>query len=208
MSNNVYVKCDRSVKVNNPEVYMKDFARIRCSDSIIQAKANCIKVHQFGKDDPKRAVISCIKIVELIEEKCGNVTVDVLGETDVLLEWDRKKEPKWLEWIKVVLVSLVCFFGTAFTIMAYHQDVGINDIFTKMYYLVMQEETKGINPMEVAYSIGLAVGIIVFFNHVGGRRITNDPTPIEVAMRKYENDVDMTLIETGNRMESKKGRQE
>ena len=206
MSSNVYVKCDRSVKVTHPEVYMKDFARVRCSDSIVQAKANCIKVHHFKKDGPKRAVISCIKIVELIEESCGNVTVDVLGETDVLLEWDHKKEPKWVSWIKVVLVSLVCFFGTAFTIMAYHQDVGINDIFTKMYYLVMQEESRDVNPMEVAYSIGLAIGIIVFFNHVGGRRITNDPTPIEVAMRKYENDVDMTLIETGNRMESKKER--
>ena len=53
--------------------------------------------------------------------------------------------------------------------------------------------------IEISYSIGLALGIIVFFNHVGGRRITKDPTPIEVAMKNYEKDVDTTLIETAGR---------
>lgn len=53
--------------------------------------------------------------------------------------------------------------------------------------------------MEVSYSIGLAVGIILFFNHIGGRRITKDPTPIEVEMRIYERDVNDALIETADR---------
>lgn len=51
----------------------------------------------------------------------------------------------------------------------------------------------------MAYSIGLAIGIIVFFNHIGGRRITKDPTPIEVEMRIYEDDVNNALVETADR---------
>lgn len=43
------------------------------------------------------------------------------------------------------------------------------------------------------------MGIIVFFNHIGGRRITKDPTPIEVEMRVYEKDVNDALIETADR---------
>ena len=53
--------------------------------------------------------------------------------------------------------------------------------------------------LEVTYSIGLAVGIIVFFNHIGGRRITKDPTPIKVEMRIYEDDVNNALVETADR---------
>ena len=45
----------------------------------------------------------------------------------------------------------------------------------------------------------MAVGIIVFFNHVGGRRLTKDPTPIEVEMKIYETDVNKALIETADR---------
>ena len=63
----------------------------------------------------------------------------------------------------------------------------------------MGQPSNGYTLLEVSYSIGLAVGIIVFFNHIGGRRITKDPTPIEVAMKTYEDDVNTTLIETWNR---------
>ena len=59
--------------------------------------------------------------------------------------------------------------------------------------------SDGYGILEVFYSIGLAAGIIIFFNHVGGRRITKDPTPIEVEMRIYENDVNKALIETADR---------
>ena len=96
-------------------------------------------------------------------------------------------------------MCLVSFFGTAFTIMAYHNDVGINEVFTEVYRMVMNEEPQGLNVLEVSYSVGLAAGIIVFFNHVGGRRLTKDPTPIEVSIRQYEEDVDKALIAQAGR---------
>ena len=43
----------------------------------------------------------------------------------------------------------------------------------------------------------------VFFNHFGGRKITEDPTPMEVEMRVYEDDVNKTLIEQEKRKERK-----
>ena len=35
----------------------------------------------------------------------------------------------------------------------------------------------------------------MFFNHIGGRRLTKDPTPVEVSIKNYETDVEKTLIE-------------
>ena len=135
-----------------------------------------------------------------MEECCPDIHVEVVGEPDVLVEWvDVSKYKGWKQWVKIVLVCLVSFFGTAFTIMAYHNDVGINEVFTEVYRMIMNEEPGGINILEISYSIGLAAGIIVFFNHIGGRRLTKDPTPIEVAMRNYEADVDMTLMEMADR---------
>ena len=52
---------------------------------------------------------------------------------------------------------------------------------------------------EVCYCIGLGLGIILFFNHVGRKKITPDPTPIQIEMRKYEKDVDTTFIENAGR---------
>ena len=126
--------------------------------------------------------------------------MQVVGEPDVLVEWvSVDKHKGWQQWLKAAMVCLVSFFGTAFTIMAYHNDVGIHEVFTEVYRMVMNEEPQGLNVLEVSYSVGLAAGIIVFFNHVGGRRLTKDPTPIEVSIRQYEEDVDKALIAQAGR---------
>ena len=65
--------------------------------------------------------------------------------------------------------------------------------------MVMDEAPGPINILEISYSVGLFLGIVVFFNHIGGRRLTKDPTPIEVAMRNYEEDVDRALIASAER---------
>lgn len=196
----VYLKCSRSVEVQSENVLLKDVGNLRCADKIISAKLNAVRVHRFKAKGSRRCVISSLKLVELMEEVYPNISVEIIGEPDVLVEWiDVSRYKGWRQRLKIVLVCLVSFFGTAFTIMAYHNDVGINEVFGEVYRMVMNREQQGISVLEVSYSVGLAAGIIIFFNHVGGRRLTNDPTPIEVAMRNYEEDVDMTLIELAGR---------
>lgn len=196
----VYLKCKRNAETNNEDVYMNDLGSLRCQDKAVSEKLKSIKVHHFEEGGPKRCVISVLKLIELMEKAYPDIRVEVVGEYDVLIEKVEVSERKGIrQGLKIVMVSLVSFFGTAFTIMAYHVDVGINSVFTEVYRIVMNEEPEGMNLLALSYSIGVAVGIVTFFNHVGGRRITKDPTPIEVAMRKYEQDVDVTLIETADR---------
>lgn len=196
----VYLKCERNVEVQKPDVFLADVGTARCQDAAIAARVKALKVHHFSQDGTKRCVISVLKLVELMEKECPDISVQIVGEPDVLLEWVSAGRYKgWRQWLRAALVCLVSFFGTAFTIMAYHNDVGINAVFTQIYTIVMNREPQGINVLEASYSAGLAAGIILFFNHVGGRRLTKDPTPIEVSIRKYEEDVDKALIAQAGR---------
>ena len=169
----VYIKPKRNAEVTKEEVFLKDVASLTCTDPHLLAKARALKVFQFREGGEKRAVISSLKLIELIQGLEKGITVDNL--------------------------ALISFFGTAFTIMAFHNDVGIHDVFNQIYEQVMGQTSNGFTTLEVTYSLGLAIGITLFFNHIGGRRITADPTPIEVEMRIYEKDVDDTLIETADR---------
>lgn len=45
--------------------------------------------------------------------------------------------------------------------------------------------------------------MLFFFNHFGHGKPSKDPSPIEVQMRTYEEDVDKTLIAENNRGEKK-----
>ena len=53
--------------------------------------------------------------------------------------------------------------------------------------------------LELSYSIGLPLGILVFFNHFSRAALSKDPTPVEVQMRAYETDVNTTLVKEADR---------
>ena len=177
----VYIKPKRNAQVQKEEVFFSDIASVTCIDEHITAKVKALKVYQFRDGTEKRAVISCLKLTELVQDLEKGITVENVGEMDTLIKLVKVPEDKGiLVWLKIVFVAFISFFGTAFTIMAFHNDVGIHDVFARLYEMTMGQKATGITTLEVAYSIGLAVGITLFFNHVGGRRITSDPTPIEV----------------------------
>ena len=101
--------------------------------------------------------------------------------------------------MKVALIGLVVFAGAAFSIMSFNNDISITKMFRQIYQLVTGEESSGFTVLEISYSIGISIGILAFFNHFGKRRFSVDPTPMEVEMRLYENDIQTTLIETYSR---------
>lgn len=83
--------------------------------------------------------------------------------------------------------------------MAFNNDIGVNDVFSKLYSQTIGAPSNGVTELEICYSIGLSVGVLLFFNHFGKKKITHDPTPVQVEMRKYEKDIDDTFIETAER---------
>ena len=126
--------------------------------------------------------------------------LESIGAPETVVEQVKvSRYPGFWQVCKIVFVCCICFFGAAFTIMAFHNDIGIREVFGQIYELLTGQEPQSVTALEIAYSIGLALGILVFFNHIGGRRITSDPTPIEVEMRKYETDVNQALTETADR---------
>lgn len=195
----LYLKCSKDVETKKEDVFLKDIASVECIDPNICARCRVIKVHHF-KEDKSRIVISVTKLIHLITKECPDVLVHSVGETDVLIEKVTEDQYKgWRQLCKVVLVCCISFFGTAFTIISYNNDINITGVFEQMYGVFGAVPAQKVSLLEFSYSVGLAAGIIIFFNHIGGRRITKDPTPIEVSMRNYERDVNQALIETADR---------
>ena len=196
----VYVKAERNTQMQTDDLFLKDIASLYCDDKAVLARVKAIKLHTFQPEAMKRYYISMTEVVKRIKETVSGVEVESIGEPDMIAERVYVEKKKGAaEAFKILLVSLVCFFGASFTIMAFHNDIGIVDVFAKYYELVTGETSGGFTVLEISYSIGLAVGIIVFFNHIGGRRLTKDPTPIEVEMSIYEEDVEKALIKTAGR---------
>ena len=202
----VYVKIDQNVLVYDRNVTLGDIASLTCSNEAMLRQLKQKKIYTFpdnskeGSQKIMRKVFSVLKIVELIHEDYPNAEVDNEGETDFIIEY--KKDPtekKGIEIAKIAVLCVLIFFGAAFTIMSFNNDIGITELFGKFYYQVMGVPSNGMTELEISYCIGISIGIIVFFNHFGKKKITPDPTPIQVEMRKYEQDSDTAYIENSGR---------
>lgn len=78
--------------------------------------------------------------------------------------------------------------------MAFNNDVDVSRLFNQIYEWMTGQQSSGYTMLEICYSIGIALGILIFFNIFGKKRFSVDPTPMEVEMRLYENDIQTTLL--------------
>lgn len=197
----LYLKIEQNCIVYERSVRIEDIAKLECTDMGIRRQVKQMDFYRFRGDDKKSfvQVFSVLKVIELIHEKYPELEITNLGVPDFVIRFEPNPEKKAVQFLKVALLCVVLFFGAAFTIMTFIQDVSADVVFDKFYQRVTGAAPSGITPLEISFCIGLAVGIMVFYNHVGHKKITDDPTPIQVAMRKYEQDVDTTYIETSSR---------
>ena len=204
MSDTLYIKLDQCVEVTHEDVTIGDVAKLECKNMSVVNRLKPIKLLTDHSNGKKRYIVSIMKIFEIVDETFENVDVQSVGETDCIIEFKKAYAgKKYLEIIKVILICVLLFFGAGFSIMSFNNDVSVEGMFEKICKLVAGDKSTGKSLMELCYSVGLGVGILVFYNHFGLKRLSKDPTPIEVEMRKYETDVNQALIEGHNRQDGK-----
>ena len=204
----LYLKIEQNTIVYDRHVVLNDIAKMECTNEAVLRQLKQKKIYSFTnqKDEKKEKnqmqVFSVLKIIEQIHEDYPSLTISNEGESDFIIEYiPNPEKPKVMNTIKTVLLCIIIFFGSAFTIMAFNNDVSVTKMFSRIYLLLTGEESNGFTLIELTYCIGLIVGILIFFNHLGRKKFTADPTPMEVEMRLYENDIQETLIEAYARKE-------
>lgn len=198
----IYIKGDQNVEVQKTDVTLGDLVTMECTDSHVAAKLKSLKMIKIAENKQHRYVVSILKLIEKMHEVYPGLTVQNLGPADIIVTYEPvQKKSQFLDWGKTILVVLITFFGSAYSIMAFNNDVDTPKLFGQIYKQIMGVEKNGFTVMELTYSIGVIIGILVFFNHFGKKKFTVDPTPMEVEMRLYENDIQTTLIENYARKE-------
>lgn len=198
----IYIKGDQNVEVQSRDVTLGDMVTMECTDSHVGAKLKSLKMIKIPDEKKHRYVVSILKLIEKIHEEYPSVSVQNLGPADIIVTYEpQQKKNSIMEWIKVGLVVLITFFGAAYSIMAFNNDVNTPKLLEQIYEQIMGTKKTGFTILELTYSIGVVIGILVFFNHFGKKKFAVDPTPMEVEMRLYENDIQTTLIENYSRKE-------
>lgn len=193
----IFIKPSKKVSLTHRStVHLKDVAEI-CVAGGDQAKVENITMLNIDADRNGRYIISALDMVKKTAKLCPEAGIQCMGETETLIVHKAKKEKhnRILDIIKTGFVCVVLFGGAMTAIMSFHSDAQMPAVFQNMYRIFFGIEATKPYIIYIPYSIGLAVGIIVFFNHFGLKKITEDPTPIEVEMTTYEKESDESVID-------------
>lgn len=195
----VYVKAEQCSKVSSKKVLIEDVAKLYGTDKQLVRELNREVLMIIQEDKRKKYIFSILKVLEAMNQKHPEVEWNNVGEQDFIVEYSPpKKSSRVLDFIKTVFVCLAVFFGSAFTIMTFNQDVSVVEVFQAFEEMILGKgQESGV--MEFTYSIGLPLGVILFFNHFSRVRMDSDPTPLQVQMRVYEENVNKAIIENASR---------
>lgn len=199
-SNVVYLKLPQNVQVVNRKIFLQDVAEIYTPDAEIQKKIGKIILYTVDGNKNQKLVFSVMKLIQTIQKEYPDIEITSIGEPDFVVEYKIPLPPKkGMEYARLVILAAIVFIGAAFTIMTFNTDVSVGEVFDNIYYLVTGTKKNGGSILEVSYSAGILVGILGFYNHFKGEKVHDDPTPIHIEMRNYEEEMNKAIIKDADR---------
>ncbi|MBQ2679489.1 MAG: stage V sporulation protein AA [Firmicutes bacterium] len=197
----IYIKPAKKVFISmRKSVYLKDVAEIY-TKSRQKSEINNLIVLQIKEDAHHTEVISVIDIIKLLDTNFPGNTVINVGENNIVVDYTPrpKKDTKFINFMKIMMITIITFIGSATAIMSFNSEGQIPRILENFYYIFFRKNE--INPavVTIPYSVGICLGIIIFFNHFSKAKLTIDPSPIEVEMTTYEKETIESIIDNKER---------
>jgi stage V sporulation protein AA len=202
MEKSIYLRMRQRVQVlQHQKVTIGDVAQIVANEEV-ERQVKALPIHQVTPEDKQLVVIDVIKVIGRIQKKQHEFDIQTVGPAQTILEI--QLNPKKLAPVYFVLVWLLLFIGSALAIMNFHEDVSMQLVHQKIYYMITGRFKEQPLLLQVPYSFGLGLGMILFFNHLFKKRLNEEPSPLEVEMFNYQQDLDQYVIVHENKEMEKK----
>ena len=199
MQKTIYIKADSCCETNHSHIVLGDFLSIYSDDCILSKEVSEVPYYMFTKDKPSQIVVSILDVLSTIHARFPTAEIETFGEEDMIIRYQPVKRGEKIKSILATFfICLTAFFGGGYAIMAYNTDIGARELFSNLSMLFLGNAKSGVLILACTYAIGLFIGMILFFNHLGNKKFNSDPTPLEIQMRLYEQDINTTIQKNAN----------
>lgn len=198
----IYIRMRHRIIVH-PFITVKlgDIAQVIADDEIYQ-KIMDTPIHTVTKQDKTIIIIDVMQVINMIASNYESSDIQVVGPSQTIIEVAYKKRGVSIPFF--ILIWLLLFFGAAMTIMNFHEDVSMKVVHQKLYTIITGQKNPHPLIFQIPYSIGLGLGMVLFFNHIFRKRINEEPSPLEVEMFNYQQNLDHYVIMNENKESVKK----
>jgi stage V sporulation protein AA len=193
MGETVFIKLRHRVQVKpNAAITVGDVAQVMATDSGMAKQLQTIPLYQIQPSDKNIVIIDVMKVVRAVLQADRSLDVQTVGPSQTIIEVVYEK--RRFSTAYFLLIWLLLFVGSAMTIMNFHEDVSMQQVHQHLYEIITGKKVDKPLLLQIPYSLGLGIGMILFFNYVFRKRINEEPSPLEVEMFNYQQSIDQYVI--------------
>ncbi|WP_020059408.1 stage V sporulation protein AA [Bacillus sp. 123MFChir2] len=197
MEQTIYVKMRNRLQVSPAyEIKIGDVAQVVGESRIVDEIKRQV-IYKITKKDKTHVVIDVMKVIQAIWQYSSSLEINLLGSVQTIVEIVYEK--KQVNPFFFGMVWLLLFVGAALAIIYFHEDVSMQQVHQRLYYMITGESNQKPLLFQIPYSLGLGLGMILFFNHVFQKRINEEPSPLEVEMFQYQQSLDQYVMMNENK---------
>ncbi|MFN2745512.1 MULTISPECIES: stage V sporulation protein AA [Bacillus] len=201
MERQVFIRLRHRLKADPDELIRLGHIAQVAGDRRFKEKLEQLPVYQVKKSDQSMVVLDVMKVIEAIHISCPDLDVQTVGSSETIVEIQYPKRN--LSPVLFIAVWLLLFVGAGLAVMNFHEDVSMRDVHILLYEMVTGKINRYPYLLQIPYSIGLGLGMILFFNHLFKKRFNEEPSPLEVEMFKYQLDLDQYVAMNENKETTK-----
>lgn len=187
---------DQVTIIGLQKIRICDIAELEGEPSTVKRIRDLV-IMEIQQRNPHSLRLDVLDITRVLRKHASDVVVHNVGTSESLIHFrpDRPQRKPVLELGKVLFISLILFFGAVISLMSFQNEASLPEIFINIHRICTGEVTERPTVLLVSYTLGIAVGISVFFNHWAGSKIKEDPTPVEVEYVTYEKEIQTCMLE-------------
>ncbi|AKF95369.1 stage V sporulation protein AA [Brevibacillus laterosporus] len=161
-----------------------------------EEKLRRIPLYQVKKEDGNLIIIDIMQVIRKLRQMYPEIHLEVQGSTQIIVEVENPA--KRANFFLVSFVWLLLFIGSGLALMNFHADVSMLEVQRRLYQLITGQYEKRPLLLQIPYSLGIGLGMVLFFNHIFRKQFNEEPSPLDVELFLYQQNLDQYYLENEN----------
>lgn len=173
--------------VNTKKIYIKDIYDVYPKDK--EFLLNSIILRNYKNNNLNYDVIHLGEVIEKINKKLPGIKINFIKADDTVIFFDSFKKDR-TKYIRVIVVSIVVLMGSIMGIMNFHADVNMYASQYKIVDVLTKDAKRYLPYFQIPYSIGIGIGVALFFNKFIPTYSKYEPSPMELKMISLDKEIE------------------
>lgn len=188
----LYLRFRKNITVKKGEAVSLGQVADLFTEPELLSRVSSLVLFRPEEKDGNRLLVDMMLVTRRVKEAVPPMQLVHFGEPHALIqvmEAERKCHP-----VLFAAVWLLLFIGSGLAIMNFHEDVSMPAVHGRIYELLTGERPEHPYWLQIPYSLGIGVGMVLFFNHVFKKKFNEEPSPLEVEMYLYQQSMNQYVV--------------